>query len=129
LFSDIAPITQLNLAAMSEDSKLALDDAVPANHYPFAIARNVANARRPAQSRTWRKLTRRAKQDSLNQVIEIHAVIRTKEIRSRRLRSNRAVLLLFINVKPTGNLSLAAASNAYDRSVRITLAGFPNANA
>ena len=59
---------------MGENSKLALDDTVSADDDPFAIASDVADARRPAQSGTLSKLTRRTKEESLNEVIEIHTV-------------------------------------------------------
>ena len=83
MFANEAPITQMNIATMREYCEFTLDDGVFANRDSFALARNIANAGRTAQFGARCKLTRRATQKSLNEIIEVHVVILMEDNRSR----------------------------------------------
>jgi hypothetical protein len=83
MLANEAPITQMNIATMREYCEFTLDYSVFANRDSFAFTRNIADAGRTTQFGTRCKLTRRATQKSLNEIIEVHVVILIEDNRSR----------------------------------------------
>jgi hypothetical protein len=78
VLADVTPLSQPYPSPVREREKLALDYAASAYGNERTVARNVAYARFTRQPNSNIELARRATQEALSQVIQIHVLNRFK---------------------------------------------------